>query len=282
MTSILTYGFVQRALLATLMVASLCSLVGFFVVLKRLSFVSVGLSHAAFGGVALGLLLGTDPMLTAGAFAVAMAIIIGAVSRGTRLSEDTIIGVFFSCSMALGVVLIGVCQGYQADLFGYLFGNVLAVTPGDLRAVAVVGGGVTVYLALFFKETLAIAFDEEMARVQGLPVSLMYHGLLVCVAATVMVCVRVVGIVLASALLVIPAATGLVCASDYRWVLAISLSTGILSGLLGLGLSYCLDLASGASIVLCAGAVFLLVHARGFIQGIFSRHFQRTKPHDTV
>ncbi len=282
MTSALAYGFMQRALLATLMVASLCSLVGFFVVLKRLSFVSVGLSHAAFGGVAIGLLLGTNPVLTAGVFAVAVAIAIGVVSRGTRVPEDTVIGVFYSCSMALGVILVGLSRSYQADLFGYLFGNVLAVTPGDLKAVAVVGGIVTAYLALFFKETLAICFDEEMARVQGLPVCLVYYGLLVCVAATVMVCVRVVGIVLASALLVIPAATGLACSSDYRWALAISLTTGVLSGLLGLGFSYSLDLASGASIVLCAGAAFLLVNTRGLVRRLLSRHSQCKQPHDSV
>jgi len=248
----------QRAFLAALLVGGLCSLVGFFVVLRRLSFVTVGLSHAAFGGVALGILLGVNPVFSGGVFTTVVALAIGTVSSRTRISEDTVIGVFFSSSMALGVVLLGLARGYQADIFGYLFGNILAVGREDLWALGVAGLAVTGFILYFFKELFALCFDEDMARAQGLPVTFLYFGLLVSVAITVMVSVKLVGVILASALLVIPAATGLALSENYRTVLALALASALGSGLAGLAVSYRYDLASGATIVICATLVFLV------------------------
>ena len=258
MNAMLTYSFMQRAFLAALLVGGLCSLVGFFVVLRRLSFVTVGLSHAAFGGVALGILLGVNPVFSGGVFTTVVALAIGTVSSRTRISEDTVIGVFFSSSMALGVVLLGLARGYQADIFGYLFGNILAVGREDLWALGVAGLAVTGFILYFFKELFALCFDEDMARAQGLPVTFLYLGLLVSVAITVMVSVKLVGVILASALLVIPAATGLALSVNYRTVLALALASALGSGLAGLVVSYRYDLASGATIVICATLVFLV------------------------
>jgi zinc transport system permease protein len=158
------FAFMQRALIAALIIGLICGVLGFFVVLRRFAFIGVGISHSAIGGVAIGILLGVSPLGTAAIFAVAVALGIAAVSRRATLSEDAVIGVFFSGSMALGIVLFSMNRGFQQDLFGYLFGNVLAITPGELKILAGAAAVILVALALLFKEFLLVAFDEEMSR----------------------------------------------------------------------------------------------------------------------
>lgn len=257
----LSYTFMQRALVAAVLTGALCSLVAFFVVLKKLSFVGVGVSHSALGGVALGVITGVDPILTGGAFATLVAWAIGWVSRKGELSEDTAIGTFFSASMALGVVLLGLARSYTADLMSFLFGNILAITEGDLWNLAIVAAAVAFFIGFFFKELLTMSFDEELARADGLPVGFLYFGLLTAIALTVIVTVKAVGVVLSSALLVMPAAIAFELVKDYRRMLAISVGTGVLSSLLGLVISFYLDVASGATIVLCLAALFLAAYA---------------------
>lgn len=257
MIELLSYGFMQRALVAALLVGALCSAVAFFVVLKRLSFVGVGVSHSALGGVALGVLTGLNPVLTGGLFATFVAWLIGWISRKGELNEDTVIGTFFSASMALGVVLLGFSRGYTTDLVSYLFGNILAVTVGDLILLGVVCAVVIVFISVYFKELLTAAFDEEMARADGLPVTFLYFALLTCIALTVVVTVKAVGVVLSSALLVMPAAIGFELSKDFRRMLAISVCSGVAGSVGGLALSFYVDAPSGATIVLCETAIFL-------------------------
>lgn len=254
----LSFDFMRHALLGGLMVCLLCSFLSFFVVLKRLSFIGVGISHSAFGGLAIGVLLGFNPFISAGIFSVLVAWGIGITSRKGKLHEDTTIGIFFSAAMALGVALISLSREYRADLFSLLFGNILAITTSDLWMVALCGVGVSLFLFLFFKELLAISFDDEVARVGGLPVGFLYYGLLTAMAVTVVASIKVVGIILVEALLVIPAATGFQMAKNYRGMLLFSLVSGVISLLSGLLLSYWLDIASGATIVLCSSLLFVL------------------------
>lgn len=260
MADLFAYGFMQRALIAALLVGILCSTVAFFVVLRRLSFVGVGVSHSALGGVAIGVLAGVNPTLVGAAFATAIAWVIGWVSRRGQLTEDTAIGTLFSASMALGVVLLGLVPSYTADLMSFLFGNILAVTRTDLALLAAVSLAVLGFIAFFFKELLTAAFDEELAMADGLPVNLLYFGLLTAVALTVVVTVKVVGVVLSSALLVIPAAIGFELAKDYRKMLAISLAAGVSGSLVGLVLSFHFDVASGGAIVLSETLLFFLAY----------------------
>lgn len=251
------FAFMQRALLAALLVGLLCSLVSFFVVLKRLAFIGVGVSHSAFGGVAIGVHLGMDPLLSGGLFATAVSWLIGWVSRKGQIHEDTVIGIFFSAAMALGIALISLVDGWMSDLFSFLFGNILAVTPRDLWILTLTAVLVSLFLVLFFRPILTMAFDEEMARADNLPVDFLYYGLLTAIAATLIVSVKVVGIVLGSALVVIPAAIGYELSFNFRGMLALSLVSGVSSSLGGLILSYLYDMPSGATIVLCATALFL-------------------------
>jgi ABC-type Mn2+/Zn2+ transport system permease subunit len=246
------FAFMQRALIAALIIGLICGVLGFFVVLRRFAFIGVGISHSAIGGVAIGILLGVSPLGTAAIFAVAVALGIAAVSRRATLSEDAVIGVFFSGSMALGIVLFSMNRGFQQDLFGYLFGNVLAITPGELKILAGAAAVILVALALLFKEFLLVAFDEEIARAYGHRVDLLDTALLVLLAVTIILGVRLVGVLLIEALLVVPAATAALWARNFRGQVALSVVIAVLSGALGLAAAYQFDIAAGGAIVLVA------------------------------
>jgi zinc transport system permease protein len=254
----LEYGFAQNALAAAVLVGLLCGLLGFFVVLRRLAFIGVGISHSAIGGVALGLLAGVDPAASAAVFAVAVALGMFWVGRDRRLSEDAVIGVFLSGSMALGLLLTSLHHGYQKDLFAYLFGSVLAVTHTDLLVLGGLGLAVVAVVAVSFREMLFVAFDDEVARAYGRPVDLLDALLLVLLALTVVAGVRVVGVLLVEALLVVPAATAALWTLDFRRQVAVSMALGAASAVAGLWLSFVFDFAAGASIVLVSVSVFFV------------------------
>jgi zinc transport system permease protein len=266
-----SYDFMQRAFIGGVMVCLLCALLSFFVVLRRLSFIGVGISHSAFGGLALGVMLGINPFFSAAVFAVLVAWAIGITSRRGGMAEDITIGIFFSSTMAFGVALLSLSKEYKADLFSLLFGNILAITAADLWMVGGCGLLVGLFLFLLFKELLACAFDEEVARVGGLPVEFLYYALLTAMAVTVVASIKVVGIILVEALLVIPAATGFQLSRNFRWMLFYSLLSAFLSVIGGLSLSYAYDLASGATIVLCAAFIFLLAFIFSPHRGIFAK-----------
>jgi zinc transport system permease protein len=254
----LEFAFMQRAFVASVAIGLVCGVLGFFVVLRRLAFIGVGISHSAIGGIAIGILAGLNPLLTASVFAVAVALGIAAISRRGLLAEDTVIGVFFSGSMALGIVLISMNPGYQGDLFGYLFGNVLAVSQTELWAL--LGGGLLVLalLLLSFRQQIFIAFDAELAEAYGQPVTAMNNLLLVLLALTVILGVRLAGVLLIEALLVVPAATAVLWASNYRGQLLLSGFLGAGCGAVGLAAAYQLDVAPGGAIILLAVALFFV------------------------
>lgn len=254
----LEFAFMQRALTAAVVIGIVCGLLGFFVILRRLSFIGVGISHSALGGVAVGLLLGIHPLVAGGAFALAVALGIAWLGPRTRLSEDAIIGVFFSASMALGVVLFSLQRGYQQDLFAYLFGNVLAISNGELIALSIVAGLVVIVVAALFRTLLFISFDDEIARAYGHRVEFSNALLLVLVALTVVIGVRLVGVLLIQALLVIPAAVAALWTNHYRSQLALAMGIGAGCGAAGLALSYQLDIAAGGTIILVATAIFAI------------------------
>lgn len=263
MIEFLSYEFGQRAMLAGLIVGLGCAVLAFFVVLRRMAFVGVGVSHAALGGVALGLLLGVDPLLAGLAFAVVVAWLIGMVGGRGRLSEETAIGIFFPTAMAFGVALMAGTPDYRQDLLGYLFGNILLVQQSDLVLAAILVGGVLLVTAFFFKELLFISVDEETARAAGLPAARLRYLLLTLLAVTIVSAIKVVGIVLVSAFLVIPAATAQLVAPSMRAMLALSVVFALLAVVGGLWVAWIANLPSGAAIVLLAAAVFTLAMAGG-------------------
>lgn len=254
----LEYAFMQRALVAAVLVGVVCGVLGFFVILRRLAFVGIGISHAAVGGVGLALLVGVDPLIGAAGFAIAVALGIALLGERTRLSEDAVIGVVLSGAMALGLVLMSLRRGARGDLFGYLFGNVLTLGNGELAALALATATVLLLLALRFRDLLFVAFDAEAARAYGHPVVALNALLLVLLAVTVVVGVRLLGLLLVQALLVVPAATAALWLDDFRHQLLAAALLGAGAGVLGLALAFSLDLAAGASIALVSVSGFLL------------------------
>ncbi len=264
------HAFLQHALLAGLLASVACGVVGTYVVARRIAYIAGAISHCVLGGIgAAGWLSATAgwdwlrPLHGAILAAVAAAVVIGAVSLRARQSEDTVIGALWAIGMASGIVFIARTPGYQEDLIGYLFGNILLVAPADLWLVAGLDVAVLLLGLLFYHQFQAVCFDEEFARLRGVRVETFYLLLLVLTALTVVLLVTVVGIVLVIALLVLPAAVaGHFARTLWQMMgLAALASAAFTTG--GLALSYGLNLPSGAVIVLLAGGVYLALSARG-------------------
>jgi zinc transport system permease protein len=258
MIEILQYEFMQNAFWAGLLAAIACGIIGTYVVVKRMVFISGGIAHASFGGIGIGYFMGINPIIGALVFTIASALGMGALVRRTRLAEDTAIGIFWSIGMALGIIFIALTPGYAPDLFSYLFGNILTVPASDLLLMAVLDVVIILAVSLLYKEFAAFSFDEEFGRVMGLPVERLYLTLLCLIALTVVLLIRIVGIILIIALLTIPAAMARRFTSNLRkmMILAVGLGIGFTFG--GLWLSYAIDLPSGATIILVGGGVFLI------------------------
>lgn len=270
MLEALEFGFMQRALAASIMVGILCSAIGVFVVLKGLSFMSAGTAHAAFAGVALGFLLGINPMVMAILFALSTVWIAGFLVEKGRMKMDVSIGIFYTFTMALAILFIGLMKSYNAELYGFLFGSILSVTPGDIRAIFVLGLIVLGTVFLFYKEFQFLAFDQEMAAASGIPAGALLFLLNTLIALTVVVSLKAVGAVLVHAMVLLPAATAYQLSNSMRGMMTIAILTGILSSTLGMFLSFAFNIPSGPAIVLLATALF-------FTALLFSPKRRRTK-----
>lgn len=256
---VLHLPFMQRALGAGVLVGLLASYYGVFVVQRRLSFLGVGLSHAAFGGVALGLLIGTNPLWTALPFTIIVALSITWVTQQGTVSGDTAIGVFFALSLALGVVLLSFKQSYTNDAFTYLFGSILAVRPADLWIMGGIAALALLTTPLWGRWAYA-TFDRDLALADGVPVQRDDYILSVLLALTIVAAVKIVGIVLAAAFLVIPAAAARRATNTFSSMTLFSMAIGGTTAVAGLGVSYLFDIPSGATIVLVQGGVFFVAY----------------------
>jgi ABC-type Mn2+/Zn2+ transport system permease subunit len=257
----LSFPFFRRALLGGILVVITLSLLSFFVVLRRIAFMGTGISHSALAGVAIGLTLGINTTVSATIFCALIALLIGYISKKGRVREDVAIGITFSGTMALGVTLISLSGKYMSNLFSYLFGSILSRTPGDIVLMGFYCLVTATLITLFFRHLLLISFEESIARVAGVPVDSLHYMLLVLIAVVTVASIKLVGIILVSALLVLPAATARQLVRTYRPMLILSILVGLISLFTGLVLSYTFDLPSGATIVLCACALFFICFA---------------------
>ena len=275
----LTYPFMQRALLASILVGGLCAVVGSYVVLRGMAFLGDALAHAILPGVAISFILNGDLFLGALIMAIIAAISIGYLTRSGRVREDTAIGIIFSGALALGVVLISSARSYQTDLTHILFGNVLGVTDRDL--ILTLGFGVIVLLiiVLMFKELLVFTFDPTFAATLNLPVSALRYLLMILLAVTVVVSLQTVGVGLVAAMLVTPAAAASLLTRRLAHMMFVAASIGIGSSVIGLYASYYLNVSTGASIVLTCTLVFILVLIFSPRDGILARRKQISLPH---
>ncbi len=254
----LQYDFMRNALAAGLAASVLCGVIGIYVILNKIVFISDGIAHAAFGGIGLGYFLGYDPLAFGIGSAVLTALGIGMVSSRARISEDTAIGVFMATGMALGIMLLTLSQGYARDLYGYLFGNILAVTRGDVLLISALTLTILVLVFLLYKEFLLLSFDPIYAEAIGLPVQSLRLLLLAMVAFSVVILIKIVGIIMVIALLTIPGAISRRHMSGLPAIMAGAICLGAIFVTIGLLVSYELDVPSGATIILTAAVAFFL------------------------
>jgi len=259
----LQYAFMARGLAAAVMVGIVCAVVGAYVVLRGLAFCGHALAHAILPGIAVGYLVGDGARQPLFWWALIAAVIsslgIGAISRTTKIKEDTAIGIVFAGAFALGVALISSVRSYSVDLAHFLFGDVLGVRPADLWLMVIFGGLVILAILAFYKEFMVLSFDPVLATTLRLPVRLLEFLLLILIAVTIVVSLQIVGVALMVAMLVTPAASAFLLTRRLPVMMALAAIIAALSGVIGLYLSYYLSIASGAAIVLTCTAVFALI-----------------------
>jgi len=259
----LGYAFMVRGMLAALLVGVVCATVGTFIVLRGMAFFGDALAHAILPGVAIGYLVGggaRQPLFWWALFAAILASVgIGTISKGTKIREDTAIGVVFAGMFALGIALISTVRNYTVDLSHFLFGDVLGVSTGDLWLIVIFGGLIVLVVLLLYKEFLVLTFDPLLAVTLRLPARFLEYLLLILIAVAIVVSLQTVGVALMVAMLVTPAASASLLTRRLPIMIALAASIASASGVIGLYVSYYAGVASGAAIVLTSTAIFLVV-----------------------
>ncbi len=258
MIEILYFEFFRNALAAGLLASIACGIMGTYVVVKKISFISGGISHSAFGGIGLGYLLGFSPITGAIIFSLAAALGIGIASKNGGENEDTVIATMWATGMALGILFISLAPGYAPDLMSYLFGNILFVPAGDLTLMLILDVAIICIVWLFYNEFLAISFDEEFATIMNIPVERLCLLLLCLIALTVVMLIKVVGVILVIALLTIPAAIAQQHSENLKKIMFIAIVLGIVFTFTGMWISYLADVPSGATIIIVAAIAYLI------------------------
>lgn len=259
MLEILQYSFIQNALVAAVLASIACGIIGVYVVVKKIVFITGGIAHASFGGIGLGYYLRINPMVGVVPFSLLSALVMGTVSKKSKIPEDSAIGILWSVGMALGIIFVYLTPGYAPNLMTYLFGNILMVPRSDLYLMLFLDAVIVATVYLFYKEFLALCFDEEFSTVQGVPTQKLYLLLLCIIALTIVVLIKVVGIILVIALLTIPATFSRKFTHNLKKMMVISILFGAVISFIGLGLSYVLDVPSGATIILVLSFVYGLL-----------------------
>lgn len=250
MFDVLGFEFFRNALIAGVLASIACGIIGTYVVVRRMVSVSGGISHAAFGGIGLGYFLGIDPLLGAAGFTVAAALGVGTLQLRARQQMDTLIGAVWAAGMAIGILFVYLTPGFAPDLFSYLFGNILLVPRGDILLMGILTAVIVAVVAVLYRELQAVTFDPDYAAVMNLPVERLSLLLLVLIALTVVMLIRVVGIILVIALLTLPAAISRLYTARVWTMMLLAVVLGIIFTVAGIALSYVIDVPSGATIVL--------------------------------
>lgn len=258
LTTIFSYEFMRNALIASLWVSLATGIIGSLVVLNRIVSLSGGIAHAAYGGVGIAYYFGQDPMIGALLFSTVSALIMGMAKRKSRSGADTLIGVMWSIGMAIGIIFISLTPGYKANLMSYLFGSILAVSGTDLRLMALIAFLVLGFVFFTYRSLLAISYDEIFSTVRNVPVNLVYLTMLVLIGLTVVVAMRMVGLIMVIALLSIPPAIALNHFKDVRGIMLSSVLISFLLCFMGLVISFQTNIQAGPVIILLASAAFII------------------------
>ncbi|MEA3249280.1 MAG: metal ABC transporter permease [Patescibacteria group bacterium] len=254
----ISYTFMQRAFMAGVILALLLASLGIFVTVRKMAFFGDGIAHSSLAGISIAMLAGLSPLPVALVWAVIIALLIWWLEKNTRLPSDTLIGISFTVSMALGVILMSFTKGYQPELVSFLFGSILAIRTIDLILIASLGAAILLWLALSFRQLTFMSLSEDQAAIAGVPVKLQTIVLYVALAMATVLGVKILGIILVSALLIIPPATSRLLTSTLRVHIIMSLVLGEIMVMSGLAISYLYDLPSGATVILIGTAMFTL------------------------
>ena len=262
---ILTYGFMQRALISGIIIAVICSIIGLFLVLKRHSLFGDAMSHVAFGGIAIGLYANVYPLWTAFIVSVLAGLGMTKLREVTKIPSDSAVAVLLSSGLAIGIVLISLSGGFNLDLFSFLFGSILLVNLQDLIMISIVSGLVLVTMSLIYKKLTYVTFDEEQAAVGGLSVRNINYLFIVIASVTVIASIRLVGVLLISSLIVIPNITALAMGKGFKKTALISCGISIGSVIMGIIISYFANIAPSGAVVLTETMIFLIALSGRFL-----------------
>lgn len=270
---LLSYPFFQNALLGSLLASIACGIIGVYVVIRRLVFISGGITHASLGGLGMGFYFGWNPILSAMVFSVLSAFGIEWLSARQGVREDSAIGTFWSLGMAIGIIFIYMKPGFAPNLNDYLFGNILTITSSDILWLSILSLVLIVIFTLFRREILYTAFDSEFAKTRKLPVNLVKYGMMMFIAITIVLSIRLVGIVMLMSLLTVPQMTANLFTSNFVKMIFLSVFIGFLGCFIGLFLSAVLDVPSGVFIIFTQIILFLLL--RGIV-GLKQKQLKNT------
>ncbi len=263
----LQYGFIQRALIAGVMIAISCALLGGFLVLRRYSMIGDGLAHVSFATVAIGLLVGVAPLTLSVPLVMLASLLVLKLSKSGSMEGDAAIGLLSSFAVALGVMISSVAGGFNVDLFSYLFGSILAIESQEVWLSILLSIGVIVAVILLYHDLFALTYDEEFARASGLNTERFNKVLVLLTAVTVVLGVRVVGTMLISSLIVIPAVTALQLRTGFKMMLISSVAFSVFSVITGIFLSFVFDLPTGATVVMINFSLFLILFTFRLVKG---------------
>jgi len=252
------YQFFMNAFLSALLASIACGFIGTYIVARRIVFISGGITHASFGGIGISYFMGFNPVLGAAIFSIMAALGIEFISKRTEVREDSAIGILWSLGMALGIIFIFLTPGYAPNLMTYLFGSILTVNSTDLLLMGLNTLLIVAFFFVFYRLILYISFDEEFARAHKVPVSLINNVLLIMVALTIVLSIRVVGIILVISFLTLPQTTANIFTKDFKKMIGLSVLIGCIGSFAGLMFSYYLNIPSGASIIFSFATIFIL------------------------
>jgi len=253
---IFTYGFMQRALVSGIAIALLCSVVGLFLVLRRYSLFGDAVAHSSFGGIALGLLLGIYPMWTAYVISIISALIITRIKLKFDISGEASVAILLSSGIAIGLILISISGGFSVDIFSFLFGSILLVSTEDTILILVLTGAILIVILLLYRELVYSTFNEDQAKVSGIPVEKINYLIVFIAGITVVTSIQLVGILLISALFVIPNVTAIMFGRSFKQTAILSISFAISAVVIGILISYLLDITPSGSIVMLSITIF--------------------------
>lgn len=256
MIDLLHYTFFQNALLGACLASIVCGIIGTYIVARRLVFISGGITHASFGGIGLGVFLGINPILSATLFAILSAFGVEYMAQKEHVREDSAIALFWTFGMSVGIICCFLTPGFIPDLPSFLFGSILTIDTSDLLFLAVLAMVIIFFVALCYRAVLSVAFDRTFALSQGLPVRAIEYAMMALIAMTIVSTLRMVGIVLSLSLLTIPQMTANLFTCHFKRMMLLSIGFGWIDCLLGLSLSYLLNVPSGATIIFVSILVF--------------------------